>query len=375
MIFTLALRNLFHDGVRFAGTLIGIGFSIYLVAVQLGLYLGFSSQISAMIEHTTGELWIVPKSTKSFEEAATLDASERYTAMATPGTGDVVPFVVGFMEWRRPNGELATIVVVGTDPVYGLAPWNIVQGNLADLAQADGVIVDQTYLKELGITGIGDTVEIEGQKARVVALTRNIRAFTTTPYVFTTIDRARQYIGSGPGEVTHFMVRTAPGVDRPAVKAALAERLLPTSEVLTRAEFISRSRNHWLFSTGAGFALIAGAILGLVVGTVIVAQTLYSSTKDHIAEFATLRAIGSTSRYIHKVILCQALISAAIGFSAAALAALLTMKLTAEAVLPVIITPRLLASLLALTVVMCVVSALAAIAKVTRIDPAEVFAR
>ena len=155
------------------------------------------------------------KSTKSFEEAATLDASERYTAMATPGTGDVVPFVVGFMEWRRPNGELATIVVVGTDPVYGLAPWNIVQGNLADLAQADGVIVDQTYLKELGITGIGDTVEIEGQKARVVALTRNIRAFTTTPYVFTTIDRARQYIGSGPGEVTHFMFAQRPASTDP----------------------------------------------------------------------------------------------------------------------------------------------------------------
>jgi putative ABC transport system permease protein len=151
--------------------------------------------------------------------------------------------------------------------------------------------------------------------------------------------------------------------------------VVPTSEVLTRAEFISRSRNHWLFSTGAGFALIAGAILGLLVGTVIVAQTLYSSTKDHIAEFATLRAIGSTSRYIHRVILCQALISAAIGFSAAALAALLTMKLTAEAVLPVIITTRLLAGLLVLTVVMCVISALAAIAKVTRIDPAEVFAR
>ncbi|MGZ5866574.1 MAG: ABC transporter permease [Xanthobacteraceae bacterium] len=375
MIFTLAFRNLFHDGVRFAGTLIGIGFSIYLVSVQLGLYLGFSNQISAMIEHTTGEIWIVPKGTKSFEEASTLAVSERYTAMATPSTGDVVPFVVGFMEWRRPSGEAATVVVVGTDPVYGLAPWNLVEGSLADLAQADGVIVDETYLGELGIKGRGDVAEIEGNRARVVALTKNIRAFTTTPYVFTTLGRARNYIGIGSGEVTHLMVRTAPGVDRPAVKAALAARLLPTSEVLTRAEFVSRSRNHWLFSTGAGFALIAGAILGLVVGTVIVAQTLYSSTKDHIAEFATLRAIGSTSGYIHKVILCQAMISAVIGFSAAAFAGILTMKLTAEAVLPVIVTPRLLAALLVLTVVMCVVSALAAIAKVTRIDPAVVFAR
>ncbi len=73
---------------------------------------------------------------------------------------------------------------------------------------------------------------------------------------------------------------------------------LPDTEIVTQQNFSSRSRNYWLFSTGAGFALIAGAILGLIVGTVIVAQTLYASTKDHIDEFATLRAIGATSRYI-----------------------------------------------------------------------------
>ena len=49
----------------------------------------------------------------------------------------------------------------------------------------------------------------------------------------------------------------------------------------------------------------------------IVAQTLYSSTKDHLNEFATLRAIGSSRRYIYKVIICQALLSAVIGFGLA----------------------------------------------------------
>ena len=57
-------------------------------------------------------------------------------------------------------------------------------------------------------------------------------------------------------------------------------------------------------------ALLGGAVLGLIVGTVIVAQTLYSSTKDHLAEFATLRALGSSSGYINKVILMQAGLSA-----------------------------------------------------------------
>ena len=86
--------------------------------------------------------------------------------------------------------------------------------------------------------------------------------------------------------------------------------------MLTKDEFENRSLKQWLFRTGAGLALIGGAILGSLVGTVIVAQTLYSSTKDHIHEFATLRALGSSRGYIHKVILAQAGLSAGDGLRA-----------------------------------------------------------
>ena len=90
---------------------------------------------------------------------------------------------------------------------------------------------------------------------------------------------------------------------------------LPDTEVLTQDEFRKRSQAYWLFQTGAGAALIAGAVLGLIVGIVIVAQTLYSSTKDHINEFATLRALGAGAGYIVKVILMQAVLSGLIGFA------------------------------------------------------------
>jgi putative ABC transport system permease protein len=374
MIFTLALRNLFHDGIRFVGTLVGIGFAIILVTVQLGLYLGFSRQITGMVDHADADLWIVRKGTPSFEQASALDGGERQIAMATEGVASVASLLVSFLEWKKPNGEASTIVVVGTPRTGGLAPWNIVEGSVADLATPDGVIVDQTYLEDLGVKGRGDTAQIEGRTVRVAALTKGIRAFTTTPYVFMTPERARTLVGGGSLDATHLLVRVGQGQNPEVVRNRLAERL-PDAEVVTQAAFAERSRNYWLFSTGAGFALIAGAILGLIVGTVIVAQTLYASTKDHIDEFATLRAIGATSRYIHKVILCQALISAAIGFSIAAFAGVGVVYLTADSVLPIILTIPLLFGLLGLTVLMCVISAMAAIAKVTRIDPAMVFAR
>src|SRR6202034_4564334 len=117
--------------------------------------------------------------------------------------------------------------------------------------------------------------------------------------------------------VSYLLVHVAPGTDIAGVRTRLLASLSKV-EVLTPSQFSSRSRAFWLFGTGAGAALFAGALLGAIVGTVIVAQTLYSSTKDHLNEFATLRAIGSSSGYINKVIICQALLNSVIGFAVAA---------------------------------------------------------
>ena len=225
-----------------------------------------------------------------------------------------------------------------------------------------------------GSPGSATTAEIRGQKVEVTAVTKGIRSFTTTPYVFTTIDRARTYVGVAPNKATYFLIRVAPGAEvtdgAPRLRAELTD-----VEILTPAEFRDRSRSFWLFDTGAGAALFAGALLGVIVGTVIVAQTLYSSTKDHLSEFATLRAIGSSGSYIYKVIIWQAVLSAVIGFSLAAGIGALIVKLTAESALPIMMTPGLTLGLFVLTVVMCIASAIAAIVQVMRIDPAVVFAR
>jgi putative ABC transport system permease protein len=173
---------------------------------------------------------------------------------------------------------------------------------------------------------------------------------------------------------TFFLVRAEPGTDLARLKETLAARL-PGTEVLTAGEFRDRSLDQWLYSTGAGVALIGGAILGLLVGTVIVAQTLYSSTKDHLNEFATLRALGSSAGYIHKVILTQAALSAVLGYVLGMTIALIVVGFSTYTALPIMMTPALAAALFLLTLMMCAISALSAIVKVTKIDPAMVFSR
>jgi putative ABC transport system permease protein len=373
--FRLAYRNLFHDRLRFIATIVGIIFSIVLVTVQMGLYVGFRRMVTTMIDHSPADLWIMPAGTKCFEDPSLLDDRQRFRALAVEGVAEAAPLVIGYAQWRLPSGTTTPVFVVGSDlQGVGLRPWNLVGGRIGDLSVPGAVAIDQSYFERLGVSGTGDSAEIRDQKVEVMAVTRGIRSFTTTPYVFAGIDRARSYTGMSTNKASYFLVRVSPGSDVGRVRRQLRDSL-PDVDILTAAEFRSRSRSFWLFGTGAGAALFAGALLGFIVGTVIVAQTLYSSTKDHLSEFATLRAIGSSGAYIYLVIIWQALLSAIIGFCGAAAVGFIVVRMTADSALPVVMTPAMTLALFLLTGVMCVASAIAAIVQVMRIDPTTVLAR
>jgi putative ABC transport system permease protein len=375
LIFKLAARNLFHDRLRFAATITGIVFSMVLVTVQMGLFVSFRTMVTTMIDHAPADLWIMPLGTKCFEDPALLDERERFRALSVPGVAEVVPVLVSFAQWRIPSGGTTPVLLIGSNRnELSLQPWNIVAGDLSDLAIPDAVAVDRSYFDRLGTTGLGDTVEIRDLRAKVRLVTSSIRSFTTTPYVFTPLDRARTYAGISQNKATYLLVRLQAGANAETVRTRLNESLAK-AEALTPDAFRSRSRSFWLFGTGAGAALFAGALLGMIVGVVIVAQTLYASTKEFSNEFATVRAIGSSARYIYAVIIIQALLSAAVGFGIAAAIGRAIVKATADSALPVLIPSGLMVALFLLTVAMCVFSAIAAIVHIMRMDPAAVFTR
>ncbi|WKW51189.1 ABC transporter permease [Rhodomicrobium lacus] len=371
MVTKLAIRNLVHDRARFLVTLVGILFAVVLLAVQLGLYLGARKMIVDTIDHAGGDIWIAAYGSNSFEQATILHGRERFAALSVPGVTAVEPIVASFAPWTRSDTSTTSVVIVGADGT--LPPWNVVEGAVSAISP-DGVAVDRTYADTLGISGIGSIAEINGQRLRVDALTDGIRSFTTSPYIFMSLAKARELLSVPSDQATFYLVTVQPGVDISGVKRAL-EKKLPGTSIFTKAEFRQTNLDYWLFGTGAGVALLGGAVLGLIIGTVVVAQTLYSSTKDHLAEFATLRALGSSSFYIHKVILTQATASAFLGYGLGIAVSFAVARASLHTPMPIMLTPQLAAMLLVVTVVMCAVSALSSIFKVTKIDPAMVFAR
>ena len=376
MVTKLAYRNLFHDRMSLAVTLVGIVFSVVLIAVQFGLYIGSEVRIAAMLDNTRGDLWVVPFATKSFDDPSFLEGREKHAILSTPGIANVEELAVGFVAWRRYSGGTTAALLVGSDITTNKGlPWDIIEGSVEALGAPEAVAVDRTYFHELGIQKVGDRAEINGVEVKAAVVTDNIRSFTTLPYVFTTIAMARKLLGVSSDQSSYAVVNLASGTNLNDARKALSERL-PNVEILTLQEFRKRSLDRWLFETGAGAALITGAALGLIVGVVIVAQTLYSSTKDHLNEFATLRALGASAGYIIKVILMQAVLSALIGYVLGITLSLVVIWASrGDPSLLIVMTPNLALLLFALTVGMCVFAAICAIFKVIRIDPAVVFSR
>ena len=369
----LAQRNLFHDKVRLAVTLTGIVFSVVLIVVQLGLFIGFTTATSNLIDHSGADLWITSKNVPYVEQGVAFSERKLNQVRAVEGVADAQKIIARWTQWKRHDGGQDSVQIVGFNVDDRLErPWNLVEGRVEDLKSPDAVILDELYKQKLGVTRVGEVFEVGGHRARVVGFTRGIRSFTTSPYVFTTFKNAQNYTGLREDQTMFILVKVAPGADLQQVRRELLDHVTDV-EVFTTAQFSRMTTFYWMFTTGAGVAVLIAAALGLVVGFVVVAQTIYATTVDHIREFGTLKAMGAPNSYVYKVIMKQAAISAVIGYVLGMIVSAFVVHASQKGGAAILMPTSMAVGMFFLTLTMCVGAALVSINKVTRIDPAMVF--
>jgi putative ABC transport system permease protein len=384
----LARRNLFHDKIRLAVTLTGITFAVLLVVVELGLFLGFSTTTSSLIDRSRADLWIASRNVSYIEQGAPFSERKLNQVRATPGVASAEKYIVRFASWMRHEGGHESVQVVGFnvgellqqasgegggESGQGMGgPWNITAGAVADLNAPDAVLVDDLYWQKLGITHVGEVFELNGHRARVVGTTHGIRSFTTAPYVFTTFKNAQNFTLLREDQTVFILVRAAPSADMKELQRDLESRVRGV-DVLTTSQFSNMTRSYWMFTTGAGVAVLLAALLGLVVGIVVVTQTIYATTMDHLREYGTLKAIGAPNSYVYRVILQQAAMSAVMGYALGISVGLFLVRSSEQGGVAILLPWWMAALIFALTLLMCGIAAAVSINKVTQLDPAMVF--
>ena len=170
------------------------------------------------------------------------------------------------------------------------------------------------------------------------------------------------------------LVKLKDGADPQQTAADLRAALPDDVRVFTRAEILERERQFWVNQTSVGTIFSFGVLVAVIVGVVFVYQVISSDIANRQAEYATLKAIGNTNRYVSLVVLQQSLFLAVLGYVPGLLISFGLYALTAsQAHLPMDMTwPRVL-GVFALAVTMCSLSGLLALRKVRAADPAELF--
>jgi putative ABC transport system permease protein len=174
------------------------------------------------------------------------------------------------------------------------------------------------------------------------------------------------------GRTSYILVKLAPGADTAAVRREIAQRL-PYNDVHTREAWSAQSRNYWIVQTGIGFSMYITMFLGCLVGVVVVAQTLYASTMEHLKEFGTVKAIGGSNGDIYRILGKQALIAAVFGFGWGTALAWAMAPAATRLELTMIMPLWLHGVVFVSTIGLCLGAAAVSFHKVASIDPAFVF--
>ena len=306
---SIALQTLWHERARYASGVLAVTFSAVLIALQCGLLLGLFKITSIPIDNTSADVWVGSTKVESVDLGRPIPLSYLTRVEGTPGVTSVEPYVAAFASFSKPVGGTEMCFLLGSklDPGAAGAAKVLSRDQLDALTLPDSVIVDESDLKRLGFLDNPDgKAKINGKEVKLVGTVKGLKSLAA-PWVFCSLHTARHLLGFllPADHVTYLLVKTDSPERAKRVAAELKERHGGDMVARTAEEFSYGSREYWLIRTKAGVAIGYAALLGLVVGAVITAQSLYSATTANAKEFAILLALGIPRWRISLMVLAQ----------------------------------------------------------------------
>jgi putative ABC transport system permease protein len=379
----IAIAMLVGEKGRYLGMILGIAFSAFVITQQGSIFCGLMSRTFGFLTDTgQPDIWVVDPKVQYVDDIKPLQDTQLLRVKGIKGVEWAVPMYKGQLKARLYNGAFQTCNVIGLDDTTLLGgPPKMVQGALSDLRRADGVIVDEvgarTKLARRFPDGtvqplkIGDTLELNDNRAIVVGIARVTRTFQSQPILYTTYSRATSYAPKERRLLSFVLVKASAG-ESPKL---LAERIKKETGLgaFTREEFKEKTVGYFLKNTGIPINFGIAVILGLLVGTVIAGQTFYNFTLDNLRYFGALKAMGATSGTLLKMIVVQAVMVGCIGYGLGVGGASWFYFISKKSELAFFLPWQLLLIVGGAVVFICVLAAILSMIKVIKLDPAVVF--
>lgn len=379
----LAWRNVTQDKKRLARSAAGIGFAVLLMLIQLGFREAFFESSLALLDSIDGDLMIVSPTKYRLSQSDTFPRHRLQQALGVDGVVRAAPLHGEWEQsiWKNPQtGESYVVQVVAFDPGQPVLTIPGIEQHLDDLKRPDTVLMDSRGRRFLGRGEAGVETELAGRRVTIAGtfplgpdFVRDGTIITSERTFFNLFpDRLGPDLRGAKVEIG--VIEVAEGRDPIAVRDSLRTLLPDDVVVLTKQELLDLESRFQNDASPIGPIFLAGTLIGFAVGILISYQIMYTDLSDFLPQYATLKAIGYTNRFMAAAALQQAVLYALLAFVPGWLITIAIFAAVGEAaLLPMHMTLGLTIGGLTLTLGMCVVAALIAVHRVIRADPAEVF--
>ena len=388
----VALRMLIGDRAKFFGIIMGITFAAMLITQQSSIFIGIMARTCGFVTDTSlPDIWVMDPKVQYIDDVKPLRDTMLLRVRGVDGVGWAMPLYKGLIKARLDNGNFQQCNVIGLDDATLIGgPPKMLDGSLADLRMADGVIIDRVgaegklakpAAKDADgrpIPGakptplkIGDTLELNDRRAVVVGICEVSRTFQSNPVVYTTYSRAMTFAPKERKLLSFILVKAAPGI----APQTLVDRINSQTGLLsmTSWDFAWMTMSYYMKYTGIPINFGIAVLLGFLVGTAIAGQTFYNCTLDNLRHFGALKAMGASNIRLLGMIILQAIVVGVLGYGLGVGLASIFGYLTGRSELAF----RLLWQTLAVTggavMVICILASFLSIWKVVRLEPAVVF--
>lgn len=378
---TANLRRLF---VRCSG----VTFAVVLMFMQTGFRNAlFDSNVRIMEEKISADIVIRTKSRFMLSSGQQMPLQHVITARSCEGVAMAEPVYIEnvLSNFRRTGKAARKIRVLGFDPEHPLFEGFGLAAMAAELKRPMTAAAD---IKSKSMFDLPTTqrqlseqpfAELVDKKLELVGLFRCGINFSNDGTLAMTEENFANYFavrggGKPLSQVDYGVVRCHRDQDARIVAQRLQKMLGEHLIVETRSDFLASERNFWGKNTPIGLIFWVGTLIGFVVGLIICYQVLATDIGDHMGEFATLKAMGYPTTFFTAVVVVQALLLSLVSFVPGFLIALTAFSvINVSSGLIMFLNFQRTASVLGLTVAMCVISGIIALRKLLSADPASLF--
>jgi putative ABC transport system permease protein len=380
----IALKMLIGDRAKYIGILLGLCFSSLIISQQSGILLGIVGRTFGFItDMSQGDIWIMDPSAQYIDDIKPMRDIDLYRVRSVEGIEWAVPLYKGMIQARLQNGTFQTCILVGIDnaTLIGMPP-RMVKGKVEDLRMVDAVIVNDvgaaTKLASPAHNGslsiplsVGDTMELNDNRAYVVGICSVSRTFQSQPIIYTTYERATSFVPSQRKMLSFILGKAKSGVNH----EELVKKINAQTGLAAYTSIQMRLKTIQYFAKNTGIFINFGIaiILGVIIGTAVAGQTLYNFTVGNLPYFGVFKAMGADNSILVKMVLLQALYVSAIGWGIGMGGACLFGYLARNTELSFSMPLYLYFLSFASIIMISLLSSLICIRKVIKLDPAIVF--